>query len=165
MPTCWLSTKIARSVQHDSRNTDERDAELLLGVLRAHVLAGNPLPAVWIPDPQTRDDRELVRTRLDLASKLSAIKAQIQGLLKRNYRERPEEPWSKGWTRAFVSWLRGLTGGQELAVGAAAAQRPVCCGNGHFWEEEIEKRFPDEQLYRLAEVVSLSGGHPADDGP
>lgn len=53
-------TKIARSAQHRQRKTDEKDADQILQLLRGHVLAGNPLPSVWIPDIQTRDDRELV---------------------------------------------------------------------------------------------------------
>jgi hypothetical protein len=46
---------------------------------------------VWIPDAQTRDDRELVRLRLDLAEKSTGIKAQVQSLLKRNNLKRPED--------------------------------------------------------------------------
>ena len=57
-------TKIARSQRQASQKTDEKDAQQLLELLRAHILAGNDLPTVWIPDATTRDDRELVRTRL-----------------------------------------------------------------------------------------------------
>src|SRR5438067_1284842 len=43
---------------HGRKNkTDDKDAQMLLDEVRAHVLAGRKLPAVWIPDPQTRDDR------------------------------------------------------------------------------------------------------------
>ena len=47
------------------RNLD-RDADDVVEKLRGHVLAGNRLPTVWVPDQQTRDDRELIRTRLEL---------------------------------------------------------------------------------------------------
>ena len=90
--TCFVlaPTKIVRSTQQKRQKTDEKDAEDLLELLRAHQLAGNRLPKVWIPDMQTRDDRELVRARLDLADKLTAVKTQIKGLLKRHGLTRPE---------------------------------------------------------------------------
>ena len=77
-------TRIARSSQQRRRKTDEKDARHILDLLRALVLAGNELPSVWIPDPQTRDDRERVRARLDLGTKRVSVKTQIQSLLKRH---------------------------------------------------------------------------------
>ena len=100
-------TKIARSADHRRRKTDERDAEGLLEILRGHILAGNELPSVWIPDPETRDDREIVRARLDAAEKLTALKSQVRMLLKRNGLRRPSR-LSKNWTNAYEAWLRGL---------------------------------------------------------
>src|SRR5262245_7626190 len=38
---------------------------------------GNRLPTVWIPDLQIRDDRELVRARVELVEKQTRLKAQI----------------------------------------------------------------------------------------
>ena len=60
-------------------------------MVRGAVLAGNAWPTVWIPDPQTRDDREVVRARLNVSQKATAVKAQVQMLLKRNRLEKPEE--------------------------------------------------------------------------
>ena len=97
-------TKIARSQRQKSQKTDEKDAQQLLELLRGHVLAGNELPTVWVPDAVTRDDRELVRMRLDVTEKITALKAQIQSLLKRNRIARPQK-LGKGWTRKFRSWL------------------------------------------------------------
>ncbi len=54
-------TRIARSSKQKRNKADGKDAAQLLGLLRAHILAGNDLPDVWVPDLQTRDDRELVR--------------------------------------------------------------------------------------------------------
>ena len=99
-------TRIARSQRATSQKTDEKDAQQLVELLRAHVLAGNELPTVWIPDPTTRDDRELVRMRLDVAEKMTMVKSQIQSLLKRNQIRRGEAA-GKGWTRLFRSWLQG----------------------------------------------------------
>jgi len=130
-------TKIARSTQHKQRKTDEKDAEQILQLLRGHVLAGNPLPNVWIPDPQTRDDRELVRVRLDAAEKGVAIKAQIQCLLKRNRLVRPEHLKSP-WTKKALSWLRMVT--RDPAVGAGARETLASLlRQWEFVQEEIER--------------------------
>ncbi len=103
-----VPTKIARSTQQRQRKTDEQDAEQILRLLRGHVLAGNPLPTVWIPDAQMRDDRELVRARLDAAEKSVTIKVQIQSLLKRNGLTRPAD-LNYAWTKKASGWLRMVT--------------------------------------------------------
>jgi transposase len=114
-------TKIARSADHRRRKTDERDAEALLEILRGHYLAGNALPSVWVPDPETRDDREIVRARLGVAEKLTALKAQIRMLLKRNGLQTPARA-GKGWTKTYRAWLRGLAGRPgDLRYGACVA--------------------------------------------
>ena len=100
-------TNIARPAHHRRRKTDEKDAKLILEVLRGHLLAGNRLPSVWIPDPKTRDDREIVRARIDATEKLTALKAQVRTLLKRNGLVKPPMI-GKGWTKAYRAWLRGL---------------------------------------------------------
>jgi hypothetical protein len=71
-------TKLRRSAPDRKQETDERDAGRLLEVRGGPVLAGDRLPAVWIADPQTRDDRELVRGRLDVGEKLSGVKALLK---------------------------------------------------------------------------------------
>jgi transposase len=130
-------TGLPRSVQHRQRKTDERDTEQLLDVVRAHVLAGNELPNVWIPDPQTRDDRDLVRARLEAAEKLASVKTQVKSLLKRNALQRPAG-LGKGWTKAYRYWL-GQLGGDEsdsLASGARVALGSLLRQIG-FLEEEV----------------------------
>lgn len=156
-------TKISRSTQQQRVKTDEKDAEQILQLLRAHVLAGNPLPTVWVPDAQTRDDRESVRCRLDAAEKLTALKAQLKGLLKRNQLVRPESA-GKGWTKLYWAWLRGLrqdsTNGVGLRTSLASLLRQL-----DFLEEEIERL--DKALLELSrsapyatavnQLVKLSG--------
>jgi len=115
-------TKIARSQRQRKQKTDEKDALQLLELLRAHVLAGNSLPTVWIPDLQTRDDRELVRMRLDVGEKITCLKAQVQSLLKRNHLRRPKG-LGKGWTKSFWSWLQS-----ELAQPADPQRSPLRLG-------------------------------------
>src|SRR5262245_65510184 len=82
-------TKMEKSSQQKKHKNDDRDADDVLEKLRGHVLAGNRLPTVWVPDVQTRDDRELIRTRLDLTEKQTQIKAQIRMLIKRHGLEKP----------------------------------------------------------------------------
>lgn len=139
-------TGIARSATHKRRKTDERDAEQLLEVLRGHFLAGNKLPAIWIPDPQTRDDRELVRMRLDLSEKISALKSQVKSLLKRHGRVRPES-LGQGWTRRFRVWLVALTHDETFGAGAQAALESLL-EQLKFVEEE-ETRFERDRLLPL----------------
>ncbi len=100
-------TLIASSPKSRRNKTDEKDAERILDILRAHVLAGNELPAVWVPDQETRDDREIVRARLDAAEKITRLKAQVRTLLKRNNLKQPSG-LGKGWTNKYRAWLRGL---------------------------------------------------------
>jgi transposase len=142
-------TKIARSQRQRSQKTDERDAQQLLELLRGYILAGNRLPTVWIPSAQTRDDRELVRMRLDVGEKITALKAQVQSLLKRYQLRRPEET-GKGWTRRFWAWLRGelaessrspLGPGGKAALASLLRQLP--------WLEAEQVRL-DEQVLLLA---------------
>jgi transposase len=142
-------TRIARSPRQASQKTDEKDAQQLLELLRAHVLAGNELPTVWVPDPTTRDDRELVRLRLDVAEKMTMIKSQIQSLLKRNHIRR-DQSTGKGWTRLFRSWLKGAlceSADSPLGVNARLALASLI-RQLDFLEEE-ERRL-DEGVNALA---------------
>jgi len=110
-------TRMEKSPKHARGKTDDRDALDVLGRLRGHLLAGNELPSVWVPDVQTRDDRELVRVRLEASDKKTRIKTQIRWLLKRQGQEQaPVEPW----TIDYYAWLDGLCHG-ALPFGAAAA--------------------------------------------
>ena len=100
-------TKIARSVEDRKRKSDDRDAGRIFEVLRGHVMAGNALPEIWIPDDRRRDDREIVGTRLDVTNKGTSVKAQIRMLLKRTGVEQPAGVGS-GWTVEFRRWLEEL---------------------------------------------------------
>ena len=139
-------TKIPHATQRRGHKTDERDAEDILHLLRGHVLAGNPLPNVWIPGAQTRDDRELVRARLDAAEKGVAIKVQIQSLLKRNRLTRPEH-LKCAWTKKASGWLRMVSRDPAIGEGSREALATLL----RQWEsvqQEIERL--DEALERLA---------------
>ena len=142
-------TKIARSQRQRSQKTDEKDAQQILELVRAHVLAGNPLPTVWIPDAQTRDDREIVRTRLDVGDKITAIKAQVQSLLKRNQLRRPKG-LGKGWTRLFWSWLQCDLAELEQGPLGTGARASLASLLRQLESLEEERGRLDHELVRLA---------------
>src|SRR5512135_930361 len=100
-------SKIRRSVSDQKGKTDGKDALLLYEVLRGHVLAGNRLPKVFIPDPGLRDERELVRRRVGLGEEVSKAKKRIGALLKRFDMERPKGV--KLWSSDGRVWLQQQT--------------------------------------------------------
>jgi transposase len=140
-------TRLERSAKDRKRKTDTADALRLLEVLRGHVLAGNKLPTVWVPDRQTRADREVVRARLDLAHKCGGIRTQIGSLLSRR------DIWSpsgvgKTWTRSYRDWLVGLAEpGSELDDGTREGLLHLL-RELSFYEQEIERS--DEEVSCLA---------------
>lgn len=140
-------TKMERSPKHRRTKTDEKDAEALLAVLRAHLLAGNELPKVWIPDKQTRDDREITRARLDVGDKLTTVKTQVQTLLKSHGIRKPKDV-GKPWTVSHRGWLR------ELAQ-AKKEQRGVGVHMGSLLRQlemlEDEMNLLGEEIARLAQ--------------
>ena len=86
------------------QKTDSKDAQMLLEQLRGFILAGNKLPVVWIPPQRLRDDRELVRARIDTADDTTRIKLQILSMLKRFGIEKPSWYTSR-WSKRFIAWL------------------------------------------------------------
>jgi transposase len=143
-------TKIPCSPAQRRGKNDARDAARLLELVRGHCLAGNALPAVWVPDAQTRDDREVVRTRLDVAEKLTAVKTQVQTFLKRQRQRRPAGA-GKGWTNGFVAWLRGLAAPHSpLAAGARAALASLL----------RQKAALEAEIAALDEAVAALAGQP-----
>jgi transposase len=113
-------TKMEKSVEQRKHKNDDRDADDVLEKLRGHMLAGNRLPAVWVPDLVMRDDRELIRARQELVEKQTAMKAQIQMLLKRHGVEKPSG-LGGGWTVRYRRWLRELSESESLGWGSRQA--------------------------------------------
>jgi transposase len=110
---------------HGRKNkTDDKDAQMILEEVRAHVLAGRKLPTVWVPDPRTRDDREVVRMRLELGEARTRIKNQIRNQAKRCKLSLPTWFTKAGnWSKRSVQWLRDVTAGRvgEVAAGLRVA--------------------------------------------
>jgi transposase len=98
-------THLPKTPKSAKQKTDARDAQMLLEQLRGFVLAGNNLPVVWTPPQRLRDDRELVRARIDVADELTRVKLKITSLFKA--REiKIASPTKTRWTKAFVRWIR-----------------------------------------------------------
>jgi transposase len=144
----FAPSKIARSPKQRRCKTDAKDAEALLEILRGHYLAGNKLPAIWIPDELTRDHRELVRARLDAQDKCSAVKTQIRTFIKRQKDLKDQAPRG-GWTLPLRAWLKTLAEcGQPLGLCARQALASLLRQN-----ESLEREIVllDAQLAALAE--------------
>jgi transposase len=109
-------TKMPKAVKDRKRKHDKADAQRIFELLKGHVLAGNALPDIWVPDHQTRDDREIVRSRLDAGQKLTAVKTQVQTLLKRHHVQKPESV-NRSWRKSHYRWLEEV----ELKPGARIA--------------------------------------------
>lgn len=144
-------TKIERSSQEKRNKNDDRDADRLLDIVRGHVLAGTKLPAVWVPDLQTRDDRETVRTRLDLSEKQSGIKAQIQTLLKRHGVERPDHV-GRNETKSHRAWMNALGKSESQGTGFRHALGSLL-RQLEFCEQEIARL--DQAVTELSEMPHL----------
>ena len=124
-------SKMERSAVQRKRKTDEKDAQRILELLRGHVLAGNDLPSVWVPDVQTRDDREVVRQRLAVSEDAAAVQVRIRWLLKRNGVERTG---GEGWTQEHWEWLEELAQ-KGLPSGAGATLRSLLRQLDWLWSE------------------------------
>ena len=142
-------TRMAKSAQDRKRKSDRWDAKKMMELLRGHVLAGNELPSVWVPDYQLRDDRELVRTRIDIGEKKSAVKAQVQMLLKRTRAKRPSE--FKNWTLAYRAWLKKI----ELPVGTRMALDSLLRQLHHLEEESDQMDAVIETLSQTPRYLEL----------
>ena len=144
---CWVlaPTKMEKSVEQRKHKNDDRDADDVVEKLRGHVLAGNRLPTIWVPDAQTRDDRELIRTRLELMEKQTQVKSQIQMLLKRHGLEKPKG-LGAGWTIGYRRWLEALAESESLGWGSRQGLSSLL-HQLKFMEAEIERmQKPLEQL-------------------
>ena len=129
-------SKIKKSPKDRQTKTDKKDALNIFQALRGHLLAGNDLPAVWIPDTELRDDRLVVRRRLDLGNKLTTAKTQVQCLLKQNSLRKPKEIGST-WTKAYRRWLKRIAASEKIGFGARTALASYSREIKHL-EEEIK---------------------------
>lgn len=98
-------TRLPKTQKSAKAKTDVKDAQMLLEQVRGYVLAGNSLPAVWTPPQRLRDDRELVRARVDVADELTRVKVKIASMLKL-YPLNIKSPTRSRWTKKFIAYVR-----------------------------------------------------------
>ena len=108
-------THLPKSAKQAKQKTDAKDAMMLLEVVRGYVLAGNSLPAVWTPPQRLRDDRELVRARIDASDEMTRVKLRILSQLKHRGIVKPAW-YSSVWSKRFVAWLREVVAGLDEFV-------------------------------------------------
>jgi transposase len=138
---------LPQSAKGRKGKTDEKDALRILELLRGHLLAGNRLPTVWVPDPTARNGGEVVRLRLDVDRKARRVRTQIRMLLKRTSVRQPHG-LGMGWTLAFRARLRRLTqGASPVAEGAQTALASLL-RQLEMHQEEVERL--DRAVARLA---------------
>ena len=121
---CYIlsPTHLPKTRKAAKAKTDAKDAQMLLEQLRGHVLAGNKLPVVWMPPQRVREDRELVRARIDIADETTRIKNKMLSTIKRYGVVRPEW-YTPQWSKRFVRWLRqDVFPTLDLAVSAVLEQ-------------------------------------------
>jgi transposase len=156
-------THIPQSVKSKKHKTDPKDALRLLELARGHVLAGNPLPSVWTPPQRVRDDRELVRARLETAESCTRVKLQIFSLLKRYDVALPE--WflpNRNWTKRLVKWLQQLAERMDETVSPVLLALVARCETLRLQVVELEKhirRLSKTDRYKVAcqELRKLRG--------
>lgn len=108
-------THLPKTAKSAKQKTDSKDAQMLLEQVRGFVLAGNPLPVVWTPPQRLRDDRELVRARVDASDDTTRIKLQILSMLKRYGIMKPSW-YTTRWSKRFVKWLRDRAAEMDTVV-------------------------------------------------
>ena len=140
------ATKMESSVKQKRNKNDDRDAERILKRLRAHKLAGEELPSVWVPDMQTRDDRETVRARQDLSEKLTCVKTQLRSLLRRHGIEKPAQVGQTG-TKSYRRWLEQLGKDTGHGIGIRTALSSLL-RQIRYLEQEIDQL--DEAVEQLS---------------
>lgn len=156
-------THVTKSVHARKSKTDLRDATHLRDLLMAHGELGTELPSVWIPPAKTREDREIVRRRLNLGENLSRIKTKILSLLQMHGFRRPEELKTL-WTRKHVRWLQGLTEtasvseSVRIALGSMLRELEFHEGEQKKLQGEVEALATREEYRGAAErMTEISG--------
>jgi transposase len=152
---------------HTSRTrktkTDLRDARMILGVLMAHGELGTELATVWIPDMETREDRELVRRRLGLAEYVAQLKPQIRALLTMQQIKKPESIKTV-WSVKYIAWLKGVAASEKVpasvraALGSQLRQLKFLAEELEILENQIEELSRKERYARRVERMRQQKG-------
>lgn len=133
-------TGIPKTKKERKRKDDKRDAKMILQTLKGHILAGNELPSVWVPDHQTRDDREIVRGRGDAADTVTRLKTRINMLLKRTGVVKPKQIGSS-WSQGHRAWLKvvPLPDGARFRLDMLLEELEFAEGQLGKWEGKLQE--------------------------
>jgi transposase len=148
-------THLPKTAKQAKQKTDAKDAQMLLEYLRAFVLAGNPLPVVWTPPHRLRDDRDLIRARVDMADESTRVKLKILMLLKRRGIAKPKW-YTSNWTKRFMKWLRDLASKLDPVVTPVLASL-IDLHDIHHFEMAILER----HIHKLAVAPRYAAAHKA----
>ena len=100
-----------------------------------------------MPDEETRDDRLIVRMRVEVGQKLAECKRQVTSLLKQAGMKKPDNV-GNGWTKSHRAWLENLT---QTGPGFGFQQALSSLLRQVRWHEEEIKRL-DEAVEALTET-------------
>src|SRR5436190_12903250 len=109
-------SKAVKGIRRAGPKTDKIEARTL-----AQLLAGGFLPAVWLPDEQTRILRRRISARAQLVRQRTRAKNQVQATLMRNLKGKP--PVSDLFGARGRRWLaaQDLPADQQETVAALSA--------------------------------------------
>lgn len=146
-------THLPKTSKSAKQKTDAKDAQMLLEQVRGFVLAGNALPVVWTPPQRLRDDRELVRARVDTADESTRIKLQISSMLKRRGIRLPGW-YTPRWSKRFVNWLRERLAELDAMVAVMLAS---LLERFELYQRELAKL--DKAIQQLARTERYQAAH------
>jgi transposase len=153
-------TELLRSSTGYKKKTDKKDASYIYETIRGHILAGNKLHDVWVPDKELREDRDIVRTRFDITKKITGVKVQIQALCKKYGIRKPEN--IENWTAAFKQWLtkeqNNMGNGFKLSLESLLRQLTFLEEECKVVEKEV-KKLSKKQIYKnqYDELIKING--------
>ena len=139
-----------RARKDRKKKTDERDAQRVFEIVRAYALAGNELTAHLDTENQTRDDREVVRGRLDEAQKLTGLKCQVQTYRSAGVVKKAEA--GDSWTQRYSLGLRRLCikRGEQIALQSLLRQIEGMEEEIKIMEKEVEQLKEGERYKAVA---------------
>lgn len=153
-------TELLRSSTGFKKKTDKKDASYIYETIRGYILAGNRLHDVWVPDQELREDRDVVRTRFDIAKKITGVKVQIQTLLKKYGIIKLEHV--ENWSVSFMQWLKyelkDNGKGFRLSLDSLLRQLSFLETECKFIEKEV-KKISEKERYKeeYDELIKLKG--------
>ncbi len=148
-------TELLRSATGFKKKTDKKDASYIYETLRGHVLAGNRLSNIWVPDKEFREDRDLVRSWFDISGKISSIKTQVQTLLKKYGLKKPDT--IESWTKAFMGWImheRSKQGkGFQSSLDTLLRQLDFLNNESKLIEKEVKALSQNKRYKRMCDAL------------